>query len=408
MTSSIIQPITPDAGKLLTRLSLFRIPIKLVFLEGDALSYFERVVRLAEAVGRLRLGRLPASSNVDEYRIVSLPFLQLRRWGLDKMLPRRLMAVPVRPWSADDFEDLVAQYLCERINFFATYFEQPVPLAFVLPGALGSRAVKSVCVSLHGRRSVYREQFQWLHAKTDQPAKMMTVSAVNEDLTMRPPPEVVRVQAAPAKDKKHEQESFLMQEGVDDGPDTEPGDSEKNMQSVPLAEDVFEAELRRPAASEDAAGAINLKVQKLQFEACDLSTGVFKACRNNALLDVRLSLPLAAQRRSCVTTDELNYALAVDARTATARVQRDLVSPAVKSSPGPHLHIYLQIKQTNAGVAATHGGISTWYQAARAATIKWRTGGDHTLFVFFTNRHLSALPDSFFTKRADLLVVSPK
>eukprot|EP00170_Pyropia_yezoensis_P000008 contig_313_g8 len=73
VTSSIIQPITPDAGKLLSRLSLFRIPIKFFFLEGDALSYFERVVRLAEAVGHLRLGHLPASSNVDEYRTVSLP-----------------------------------------------------------------------------------------------------------------------------------------------------------------------------------------------------------------------------------------------------------------------------------------------------------------------------------------------
>lgn len=46
---------------------------------------------------------------------------------------------------------------------------------------------KSVCVSLSGARSVYREQFQWMYEKTAEPPKTMTVSAFNEVPTLLVP-----------------------------------------------------------------------------------------------------------------------------------------------------------------------------------------------------------------------------
>lgn len=97
-------------------------------------------------------------------------------------------------------------------------------------------------------------------------------------------------------------------------------------------------------------------------------------------------------------------ALAWDARTARDPAVSE--PAATTSSPGPHLHMYIQTKQTKAGVVATANGISTWYKEARAATTKWRTDGDQTLFVLFTNRKLGVLPESFFTEHEDLLVVS--
>lgn len=204
VTSNIIEPISSDDGELLTRLSLFRIPIKFVFAFGEAPSPFETVVRSAEAVGHLRLGRLPTSSNVNDYRTVRLPFVQLRGWGLNKLLPPRLLAVPERPWTADDFADLVALFLRERIHFLASYFGHPVPFAFVLPGALGGQVAKSLCVSLRGRRSVYREKFQWLHAKADQPDKIMTLLAVNENLSMRPSLVEMPERATSTQDPNHD------------------------------------------------------------------------------------------------------------------------------------------------------------------------------------------------------------
>lgn len=403
VSSSVSKPISSGIGLLLTQLSLFRIPIKFVFGSTETLSPSEMTVREAEAVGHLRLSSVFAGRLLWDYRTLRLPFVQLRRWGLDGLLPPRLLALPERLWTADDFEDLVAHHLCARINFFAATFGQPVPLAFVLPGALGSWAAKSVCVSLHGLRSVYREQFQWLRTKSDKAAKTMTVPAINQNLALRPPPVVVPEQAAPAKDRQDEQESFDFWEGEDDKPGGEPDVSGKDQMDF-LDEDVFKAVLQQRQEPEDAIGVINLKVQQEQVEACDLSTGVFEACRNNALLDLRVSLPLAAQRRNCTTSEELNVALAWDARTARDPAVSE--PAATTSSPGPHLHMYIQTKQTKAGVVATANGISTWYKEARAATTKWRTDGDQTLFVLFTNRKLGVLPESFFTEHEDLLVVS--
>lgn len=194
---------------------------------------------------------------------------------------------------------------------------------------------------------------------------------------------------------------------ADDGPDDKPEDLSKDLLSAPWAKDVFESELRRPAApEEDVAGVINVKVPEQQIAACLLSTGVFEVRRNNAILDMRFSLPLAAQRRSCETTDELNYALAMAVRKTQAPVQSDLAGPVVESSPGPYLHVHVQTKQTMAGVSAPAEGISTWYEEAHAATTTWRTDGDRTLFVLFTNRKLSSVPASFFAEREDLLVMS--
>lgn len=398
VSGSVTAPISEPAGRLLTQLSLFRIPINFVASSMDKLSPFETVVRDSEAVGHLRLGRVSMSSAMDSYRTVRLPFVQLRRWGLHKLLPQRLLDLPVRPWTADDFEDLVAHYLCARVNFFAAAFGQPVPLAFVLPGALGSPAARGVCVSLHGSRSVYREQFQWLHKKTDQPVKAMTMSAVTDDLTLRASLAVIPDQAVPGGGGKHDEDYFANWEEDVDGPDVD------DFLSGRWADDVLTPELQKPEEpDEGAVGKINIKVPEQHFTACDLSTGVFVACRNNALLDVRLALPLSDQHRSCGTTNELHIALAKDAQAAQ---YPSVPRPATTSSAGPHLHLYCQVKQTQAEVDATQDVISTWYTEARAATAKWRTDGDRTMFVFFTNRDLRLSPESFFTERKDLLIVS--
>lgn len=101
----------------MTQQSLFQISIKFVTSPSDEVAPFEVVLRESKSVGHLRLGIVPHSFELKDLRTVRLPFVQMRKWDLDRNIPLRLLEVHARPWTADDFEALVSHYLCARTNF---------------------------------------------------------------------------------------------------------------------------------------------------------------------------------------------------------------------------------------------------------------------------------------------------
>ena len=105
-----------------------------------------------------------------------------------------------------------------------------------------------------------------------------------------------------------------------------------------------------------------------------LDEGVFCACRGNARVDLRCSLPLA--------TDGKAFA-----------------------------HFFVQLKHTTTNDTVTTAEINAWHAGVKAVTYQWRAGHDRTFFVFVSNRRVAdgavgELTGPFFDDRArhDLIV----
>lgn len=175
VVATIDRPTKPWCVEVLAQLALARVPVCLFPPPTREPSLAERVVQEASSVGSAELDAVQGN-----FRVVRVPLVQLRRWGLTVVLPARLLSQTVCTWQ--QVEQILGYCLTAALQ--PGLWSSPPSTRDLFPRALGSDHLPSQELILDKRRSLYVEETQFISSRTRIARKQMSVRARIESGTV--------------------------------------------------------------------------------------------------------------------------------------------------------------------------------------------------------------------------------
>lgn len=175
VVATIDRPTKPWCVVVLAQLALGRVPVCLFPPPTREPSLAERAVQEASSIGAVELDAVQ-----DNFRVVRVPLVELRRWGLTAVLPARLLSQTVCTWQ--QVEQILGYCLTAALQ--PGLWSSPPSTRDLFPRALGSDHLPSLQLILDKQRSLYVEETQFISSRTRIARKQMSVRARIESNTV--------------------------------------------------------------------------------------------------------------------------------------------------------------------------------------------------------------------------------
>ncbi|KAK1867594.1 hypothetical protein I4F81_010100 [Pyropia yezoensis] len=174
VVASAAPPVKYSYVEVLAQLALSKVPVNLFPPKTREPSQAEQAVEEASSVGDVELDVLHG-----DFRVVRVPLVQLRRWGLTSVLPARLLSQTVCSWQ--QVEKVLGYCLTAALQ--PGLRSTPPSIRDLFPGSLGGDCLPSRELVLDKPRSLFVEQSQFISSTTPISPKQMSVLARIESET---------------------------------------------------------------------------------------------------------------------------------------------------------------------------------------------------------------------------------